>query len=343
MKTYPVADLHNDLLSFLIASSDRSIKDPKSRGSYPQMKQGNVAFQALTIYTDTHSNSYIQGQKQLQMLEHLLFSQPEKYALWNPGLPLSTEGPISVSLVLESAHGICEESEDIKFGLLNLEKALLKFKNILYISLTWNLENRLGGGCGSSIGLKEDGKRLLEWMDQKKIAVDLSHASDFLIDDIFNFLDKKSLEIPVIASHSNMRSIAKMERNLPDLFVQEILRRKGLIGLNFFAPFIGTRFDQIAEHVAHLFALGGENQLCFGGDFFLLEDFLNIGQKYGVTEGFFPQFSDASCYPYALAFLQKHLSLSEKQIQAIAYENFQTYVKRIFLPNEQPSRGDFRK
>jgi Zn-dependent dipeptidase, microsomal dipeptidase homolog len=208
MYSYPVADLHNDLLSFLTAHPKRSLDDPKSRGSYSQMKQGNVAFQALTMYTPTEPSSYLQGLRQLEMLDRVLSTHPEKYTLWDPSAPFKTEGPIAVSLVLENAHGVCEESQDICIGISNLELAFSKFKNILYISLTWNLENRLGGGCGSQIGLKEDGKRLLEWMHEKKIAIDLSHASDFLIDDIFNFLEKKSLNIPVMASHSNMRSIA---------------------------------------------------------------------------------------------------------------------------------------
>ncbi|MBU6149632.1 MAG: membrane dipeptidase, partial [Verrucomicrobia bacterium] len=171
MKPYPIADLHNDLLSFLITDSKRSINDPESRGSYPQMKQGNVAFQALAVYTPTDSNSYVRGQKQLQMFSSLLSSYPEKYTLWKPSHPVQINGPIAVCLSFESAHGICEESQDIGVGLSNLEKTLHNFKNILYISLTWNLENRLGGGCGSRIGLKEDGKRLLQWMDKKKIAV----------------------------------------------------------------------------------------------------------------------------------------------------------------------------
>jgi microsomal dipeptidase-like Zn-dependent dipeptidase len=265
------------------------------------------------------------------MLDQILSSQPEKYTLWNPHLPLRIEGPISVSLVLENAHGICEESQDIQLGISHLERILSKLKNILYISLTWNLENRLGGGCGSTVGLKEDGKRLLEWMHKKRIAVDLSHASDFLIDDIFNFLEKKSLDIPVLASHSNMRSVTQVDRNLPDLFVQEIIRRKGLIGLNFFAPFIGFHAHQIAEHVSHLFSLGGKKQLCFGGDFFRLEDFFNIQEKYGIKEGFFSEFSNASCYPHALSLLQETLSLSEKDVQAIACGNFENYVQRTFL------------
>jgi len=211
-----------------------------------------------------------------------------------------------------------------------LEKTISEFKNILYISLTWDLENRFGGGCGSKSGLKDDGKALLEWMHQKKIAVDLSHACDNLAYDIIEFLEKKSLDVPVIASHSNMRSVAPLERNLPDDLVKEIIHRKGVIGFNFFSPFVGPDPKQMLDHISHLFSLGGESYLCFGADFFSLPDIPYLKEKYGTGVGFFPEFPDSSCYPQALAFLKQELNFSESQLQAMAFENFKNYIQRTF-------------
>jgi microsomal dipeptidase-like Zn-dependent dipeptidase len=297
------------------------------------MKQGNVAFQALTIYTSTSSAAHANGKKQIDVFSNLLSKHPDKYALWDgkPPIKKNQDVPISVSLVFENAHSLCEESQKIGDGIAYLEKTLLKFKKVLYISLTWNLENRLGGGCGSKIGLKEDGKVLLEWMDKKKIAVDLSHASDFLADDILNFLEKKSLAIPVMASHSNMRAISPLERNLPDPFVKEVIRRKGLLGFNFFAPFIGSDPRQMLDHVSHLFSLGGEKNLCFGGDFFHLPGFAYLKEMYGTDIGFFPEYENSSCYPKALSFLEEELKLSKEQLEGIAFENFQNYVAKTFV------------
>jgi len=328
--TYPIADLHCDLLSFLADHPDSNYDDPDSGTAYSQMKQGNVAFQALTIYTPTGSAAHANGKKQIDIFLNLLSKYPDKYALWDGKSPIkkNSNGPISVSLVFENAHSICEESQKIAAGIAYLEKILLHFKKILYISLTWNLENRFGGGCGSKIGLKEDGKVLLHWMDKKKIAVDLSHASDFLADDILNFLEKKSLDIPVIASHSNMRAISPLERNLPDLFVKEVITRKGLLGFNFFAPFIGSDPRQMLDHVSHLFSLGGEKSLCFGGDFFHLPDFAYLKEMYGTGIGFFPEYENSSCYPRALSFLEEKLKLSKERLEGIAFENVQGYVER---------------
>ena len=131
------------------------------------------------------------------------------------------------------------------------------------MSLTWNGENRFGGGDGAHIGLKEDGKRLLDWMDEKRIPVDLSHASDLLAHEIIEYIDKKNLSLPVLASHSNFRKIHGTSRNLPDSIAQEIIRKKGVIGINLFMPFVGMDFPKnLVNHIEYGLKLGGDNALC---------------------------------------------------------------------------------
>jgi membrane dipeptidase len=331
--TYPIADLHCDLLSFLVDHRLEEYNSPASRTSYSQMKQGNVFFQALTVFTYSNPSAYEYGKKQIDALSKLLSMHPEKYTLWNPKDKFKNKinDSVSVALVFENANSICEESNKIEEGLRYLEKQLSKFKNILYISLTWDLENRFGGGCGSDVGLKDDGKALLSWMDQKKIAIDLSHTSDRLAYDIVDFLEKKSLNIPLIASHSNMRHITALKRNLPDDLVKEIIKRKGIIGFNFFAPFIGDSPKKIIDHISHLLSLDGKAALCFGADFFSLPEIPYLKKKYNTELGFFPEFPNSSCYPKALSFLKRELNLSESELQAFAFENLQNYIDRTFF------------
>lgn len=320
---YPIADLHSDLLSFLAEDAAHTINEPKSRASYPQMKQGGVAIQTLAIFTQSKPGSLLAGTKQLEAFHTLLDRHQDKYALFT-GEP--SREKIALLLAFENACGFCEEKEPIQNALDRLE-TVSRSAPLLYISLTWDGENRFGGGNGTKIGLKEDGKRILEWLDQKKIAIDLSHTSDFLADGILNFLDKQSLSIPVIASHSNARSVENRERNLPDFLIQEIVSRKGIIGLNLFAPFLGKSVEALIPHVAHFFKLGAENQLCFGADFFPDLSFDYLLKKYQAKTGFFPEMDNASCYPYALTLLEKELALTKSQLQGIGQENFLRYVR----------------
>src|SRR5262249_50721267 len=154
----------------------------------------------------------------------------------------------------------------------------------------------------------------------KKIALDLSHTSDKLAHDLLEFIDQNSLEIPVIASHSNFRCISDYPRNLPEDLAKEIIRRKGLIGLNLFAPFIHqTDPSAIIRHVEYGLELVAENALCFGADFFCELDFPDfLREKYQRSEAFYPEFSNSSVYPKLLELFNHKLKLKEHTLLKIA-------------------------
>ena len=135
-----------------------------------------------------------------------------------------------------------------------------------FAMLTWNYENPYG--CGSvysqNKGLTRKGKSLVKELLSQKMVLDISHLSDQGVEDIFQLTD-----VPVIASHSNIRDICSQPRNLRKEQIQELIRRKGLIGINFFAPFVGKNpvVEDLLRHMDYILELGGENVLALGTDF----------------------------------------------------------------------------
>jgi membrane dipeptidase len=89
----------------------------------------------------------------------------------------------------------------LEIGFERLEQIINTVSRILYIGFTHHAENRFGGGNNSKVGLKEDGKKLLQYLNGKKIAVDFSHASDALARDILDYLSDHNLEVPILANH----------------------------------------------------------------------------------------------------------------------------------------------
>lgn len=257
-------DLHCDLTAYLIeegASIDGDI-----RCSLPNLLEGNVAMQVMAFYSGTEKGSVEYAKRQLQVYQNLI-SLPEFFEITSADIQLQ-QGKIGVIAAIENASGLCEEDMPIENAFENFD-FLNDNAQLMYVGLTHHLENRFGGGNFSEVGLKEDGKLLVEYLNNRKIAVDLSHTSDKLAYDILNLLDSKNLNIPIIASHSNMRAVFSHNRNLPDELVQEIVRRGGLIGLNFVKSFINPEDpDYIYRHIDHAVKLGAENHLCFGADFF---------------------------------------------------------------------------
>ena len=324
-----IIDLHCDLLSYLADKPGRTPNDPASRCSYPQLQAGHVQLQTLAIYTATSPHSIEKGRAQIEQFLQLLKHYPEQFSL---GIK-SQNSTVQILPAFENASSFADETEPFLYAITRLEDYLKQIGPLFYISLTWDEENRFGGGNRSKVGLKEDGSRLLEWMSGKRIALDFSHTSDRLAEDLFNCIDKNSLDIPVIASHSNFRAISPYPRNLPDDIAKEIIHRKGLIGLNFFASFIhDTDPSAIFRHVEYALSLGGENALSFGADFFCDLDMGKfLLEKYHRSEAYYKGLDNASVYPSLLTSFAQKLKLKEEQILKIASKNALEFLKDRIL------------
>lgn len=312
MKNYKIADLHCDLLCFLAADPQRTPFDPAVRCSIPLLKEGNVKLQTMAIFTETGETSVESGLRQIQIFSKLnrLFDDSE----------------IAIIPAIENASSFCDEHESLDAGLKRLEN---DFKKILYISLTWNTENRFGGGALTKTGMKPDGRTLLNFLHGKHISLDLSHASDALAYESLNHIDKNKLNIPVLASHSNARSVTDVPRNLPDELIKEIINRDGVIGLNFVRTFVGYEDTRnFIRQLEYMLSLGAERNMCFGADFFYEKDVSPAYRKL-PDDLFFPDFNHSGVYPKVLEMWKTHLGLSQETLQNISFNNVDSFLNTI--------------
>ena len=302
---YPIIDLHCDLLSYLAKTPNASIHNTEDIGvALPFLKAGHVKHQVLAIFAPTQKGSVALAQKQVKAYKMLL-QEDNFYPITSisDAQKIPTSSKIGVTVAIENASGLCEEDEPLELTFKRLDDMIMACGHLFYIGFTHHTENRFGGGnYSNNIGLKEDGKRLLEYMDNKKIAVDLAHTSDNLAYDMLNHIDAKSLNIPVIASHSNFRNLWNHVRNLPPELVKAINQRQGLIGMNFLRAYIHeTNPDYFINHI--LQGLKSETTLqhiAFGADFFY---------RFAITAPeriplFFKEHEDASKYPIILKTLE---------------------------------------
>jgi membrane dipeptidase len=96
-------------------------------------------------------------------------------------------------------------------------------------------------------GLTALGRQIVSRMEQKGMAIDLSHVSDLSARHVL-----QTVSVPVMASHSNARKLCPVPRNLPDDLIRAIAARQGFIGVNFFPAFIASRvFEQIEANFSH--------------------------------------------------------------------------------------------
>ena len=311
-------DLHCDLTAYLLQPNSSPTGDV--RCSVDKLFAGNVKMQVMAFYSATEKGSVDEVKEQLKHYRNLL-NLPGVYE-FSPDKAELKDG-LGIIAAVENASGLCEEDQPIVDAFKNLDWLSSQAK-IMYVGLTHHLENRFGGGNFTQAGLKDDGKRLIEYLDGRKIAIDLSHTSDQLAYGILNFIDQHHLDIPVLASHSNMRAVFDHNRNLPDELVTEIVNRGGLIGLNFVKYFINPENpSKIYRHIEHAVKLGAEDHLCFGADFF--DDKSHPEQdRYPF---FFPEFGDSTAY----STINSRISelFSDEMKEKISHRNALSYFKRL--------------
>lgn len=146
---------------------------------------------------------------------------------------------------------------------------LFKEMGVKVITLTWNNSCEIGDGVGvlESKGLTAFGRSTIEKMEKLGIIVDVSHSSDKLFFDVASVATK-----PIIATHSNSRSICNHKRNLTDEQFKVIKDMGGIVGINFSSSFLNNNAHQasikdILSHTEYFLSLGGEKVVAMGSDF----------------------------------------------------------------------------
>ncbi len=136
---------------------------------------------------------------------------------------------------------------------------------VVGISLTWNHANALSGAHNDEPerGLSAVGKKFVAKMEKLDIIVDVSHLSEAGFWDVMEMANN-----PIIASHSNAKSVWNHTRNLTDEQITAIIRNQGVVGLNFYGGFVGGSLDldAVRAHLDHILGLGGAANVALGGD-----------------------------------------------------------------------------
>jgi len=135
---------------------------------------------------------------------------------------------------------------------------------VRFLNPVWNRANVLSGTNleDPERGLSAKGRDFIRELENHCIYADVSHLSDAGFRDLV-----KMAKRPIVASHSNSRSICGHRRNLTDDMFRAIRDSGGVVGLNLYRDFVGDdSMDTLVAHVEHFLNLGGEKTLCMGGD-----------------------------------------------------------------------------
>ena len=133
---------------------------------------------------------------------------------------------------------------------------------ISFITLAWNGENRIAGGCKTESDLTDYGGKVIEIMNSLKIACDLSHLNE---KSFYSAIDRTKYPI---ATHSNCKEIHNHIRNLTDNQIKLICEKGGIIGLCPYPEFLGGEVcEKMYQNVFRICDMGYENNISIGTDF----------------------------------------------------------------------------
>jgi len=150
----------------------------------------------------------------------------------------------------------------------------LTYLRILYhlgvrsVGITWNRANWAADGVlePRNGGFSEAGRGLIRECNRLGLIMDVSHLSEKGFWELMEETDK-----PVVASHSNAKTISPRLRNLSDAQIDSLIQTGGVMGITFVPPFVSEEepvpMDRILHHIDHVCALGGKRHIGFGSDF----------------------------------------------------------------------------
>ena len=263
----PVFDLHCDTA---LALSERAEHYTSLRSNHRHVdltrarELGGYA-QCFAMFTTPDFEKWYQ-KSPVQIFEEMVLNLEKEIALNSDiiakaGSAAEVEanhaaGKMSAIFTLEGPAGI-------EFDAGRLEE--LYNRGFRISTLGWNEKNILTGSNVTGGGLTDAGREYVRECQRLGILVDVSHISDEAFWDIM-----KITEAPIVASHSNLRSVCGHSRNLTEDMYRAIVETGGTAGVNLFVPFVrgeGADLDAVCDHVLRMLELdpSGEH-ISLGGD-----------------------------------------------------------------------------
>ena len=324
-----IFDLHCDTI-WKISEAKEKGEEIRLKKSYLQVDEeklikGNYFAQCFAIYIpNQYPDPFNRCLKGIEIYEEQIkqsrvlasvydYSDFEKNA---------KKGKISAVLTMEDGCPIGENFDHLY---------TLHRKGVRMICLLHNLVNPIGNPnfgryfidgtpdqtiANMATGLTEFGRALVKEMNKLGIVIDVSHLSDKGFYDVIQLSEK-----PIMASHSNARSVCGHIRNLTDDMLYKLAENGGVTGINYANHFMhddeafGRNTSECAlQHIRYIKKKIGIDHIALGSDFDGINPDIEI--------------SDASKTHLMIAALEKGGFLSN-EIEKITYKN----ALRVFKAN----------
>lgn len=253
-----------DFKSQPVTPLDVAVRNASGHVDVPRLLEGGVTAQFFALFCDTvflpeaKAHTY----RLLDAIEAGVGRSPAAFMARKAAdvAEAKRAGKLAAFLTIEGGEAIGESLDDLR---------AFYERGVRLMGLTWNRVNAIGRGADhpGPDGLTPFGRRVVAEMERLGMIVDASHLCDQALDELLALAER-----PVVASHSNSRSVCDHRRNLSDAQAERIASTGGLIGVTFAGVFVDSdpakvSVSRVLDHVDRLVQVAGADHVGLGSDF----------------------------------------------------------------------------
>lgn len=285
-----VADLHADTLLW-----DRDVLREARHGhvDLPRLLRGGVALQVFTAVTKVPTGfNYEANDPHSDMVRWLVVTQRWPWVTWNSLLEralyqarrlelaaAASQGQLKVIRNQQDLNGLLLERQQgrpVVGGILGVEglhclEGRAENLDRLYdagfrvLGLTHFFDNEIGGSAHGlrKGGLTPFGAEIVRRAEERKMIVDLAHASPRLFAEVVAMVQR-----PPIVSHTGVKGTCSSVRNLSDEQLRAIANKGGVVGIGYWDGAVcEPTLRNIVQAMVYAVRLIGAEHVALGSDF----------------------------------------------------------------------------
>lgn len=290
MKIY---DSHSDILDNLYTRIEEGVIDPFKEYHLSDLEKGNIVGGIWVVYSSCDFD--------------MMDAYPKALKAFEP-----YKDKFDVIYGLEGLRNVPNLEMFDKLYQMGVRHAML----------TWNEANHLATGIKGNPehGLTPLGKKFIEYMNEHKMIIDVSHLNEKSFYDVLN--EKPKI---LIASHSNAYALSDHPRNLKDEQLKALKEAGGLIGIVAARNFVSKDKEKqnikgLVDHIDYIKEIMSIDNIMLGLDMMnFLNDFNNSN------------LDDLQSHADALKIVDelRLRNYSEEEIEKICFKNYLKLKERI--------------
>lgn len=290
MKIY---DSHSDILDNLYTRIEEGVIDPFKEYHLSDLEKGNIVGGIWVVYSSCDFD--------------MMDAYPKALKAFEP-----YKDKFDVIYGLEGLRNVPNLEMFDKLYQMGVRHAML----------TWNEANHLATGIKGNPehGLTPLGKKFIEYMNEHKMIIDVSHLNEKSFYDVLN--EKPKI---LIASHSNAYALSDHPRNLKDEQLKALKEAGGLIGVVAARNFVSKDKEKqnikgLVDHIDYIKEIMSIDNIMLGLDMMnFLNDFNNSN------------LDDLQSHADALKIVDelRLRNYSEEEIEKICFKNYLKLKERI--------------